>query len=77
MKRIARSLRQHRLILNYFKAQKQFSSGVIEGLNNKARVTMRRSYGSRTFRILERALYTHLANYPRRNLPMNSSDESQ
>ena len=46
MKKIARTLRAHRpLLLNYFKAKKQFSSGVIEGLNNKAKVTMRRSYG--------------------------------
>ena len=44
MKKIARSLRQHRaLILNYFKAHKQFSSGVIEGFNNKAKLTMRKS----------------------------------
>jgi len=65
MKKIARSLRQHRrLILNYFKAQKQFSSGVIEGLNNKAKVTMRRSYGFRTFRILELALYHSLGKLP-------------
>jgi transposase len=34
MKKIARTLRSHRpLLLNYFKARKQFSSGVIEGLN--------------------------------------------
>src|SRR5438477_7829249 len=51
MKKIARSLRQHReLILNYFRAQKLLSSGVVEGLNNKAKVTMRRSYGVCTFR---------------------------
>jgi transposase len=51
MKKIARTLRAHRgLLLNYFKARKQFSSGVVEGLNNKAKVTMRRSYGFRTFR---------------------------
>jgi len=48
MKKIARSLRQHReLILNYFRAQKLISSGVVEGLNNKAKVTMRKSYGFR------------------------------
>ena len=65
LKKIARSLRKHRrLILNYFKAQKQFSSGVIEGLNNKAKVTMRRSYGFRTFRILELALYHSLGKLP-------------
>ena len=32
MKKIARSLRQHReLILNYFRAQKLLSSGAVEG----------------------------------------------
>jgi len=36
MKKIARSLHNHReLILNYFRAQKLLSSGVLEGLNNK------------------------------------------
>jgi len=53
MKKIARSLRQHReLILNYFRAQKLISSGVVEGLNNKAKVTMRKSYAFRTYRVL-------------------------
>jgi transposase len=65
MKKIARMLRTHReLLLNYFKARKQFSSGVIEGLNNKAKVTMRKSYGFRTFRILELALYHSLGKLP-------------
>jgi transposase len=65
MKKIARSLRQHReLILNYFRAQKLFSSGVVEGLNNKAKLTMRKSYGFRTFRILELALYHSLGKLP-------------
>lgn len=65
MKKIARTLRTHRpLLLNYFKARKAFSSGVVEGLNNKAKVTMRRSYGFRTFRILELALYHSLGKLP-------------
>ena len=65
MKKIARTLRTHRaLLLNYFKARKEFSSGVVEGLNNKAKVTMRRSYGFRTFRILELALYHSLGKLP-------------
>jgi transposase len=55
MKKIARSLRQHReLILNYFRAQKLISSGVVEGLNN----------GFRTFRVLELALYHSLGKLP-------------
>jgi transposase len=65
MKKIARSLRVHReLILNYFQAQKLFSSGVVEGLNNKAKVTMRKSYGFRTYRVLELALYHSLGKLP-------------
>jgi transposase len=65
MKKIARSLREHReLILNYFRAQKLLSSGVVEGLNNKAKVTMRKSYGFRTFRVLELALYHSLGKLP-------------
>src|ERR1035438_3938527 len=65
MKKIARSMREHReLILNYFRAQKLLSSGVVEGLNNKAKVTMRKSYGFRTFRCLELALYHSLGKLP-------------
>ncbi len=65
MKKIARSLRQHReLILNYFRAQKLLSSRVVEGLNNKAKVTMRKSYAFRTFRVLELALYPTLGKLP-------------
>jgi len=65
MKKIARSLRQHlELILNYFRAQKLISSGVVEGLNNKAKVTMRKSYGFRIYRVLELALYHSLGMLP-------------
>ena len=68
-KKIARTLHAYRtLLLNYFKARKQFSSGVIEGLNNKAKVTMRRSYGFRTFRILELALDHSLGQLPQPEL---------
>src|ERR1700680_1829615 len=65
MKKIARSLRQHgELILNYLRAPTLLSSGVVEGLNNKAKVTMRKSYGFRTFRTLELALYHSLGKLP-------------
>ena len=65
MKKIAKMLRSHReLLLNYFRARKEFSSGVIEGLNNKTKVTMRKSYGFRTFRVTELALYHTLGKLP-------------
>lgn len=65
MKKVAKTLRKHReLILNYFRAKKQLSSGVVEGLNNKAKLTMRKSYGFRTFRATEIALYHVLGKLP-------------
>lgn len=65
VKKFARTVRNHReLLLNYFRARKQFSSGVVEGLNNKAKVTMRKAYGYRTFRIAELSLYHVLGKLP-------------
>jgi transposase len=40
------------------------SSGVVEGLNNKAKVTLRKSYGFRTYRVLELSLYHSLGKLP-------------
>jgi transposase len=65
LKKFARTLRTHReLLLNYFRARKAFSSGVVEGLNNKAKVTMRKAYGFRTFKATELALYHVLGKLP-------------
>jgi transposase len=58
MKRVARMLRGHRpLILNWFRAKGQLSSGVVEGFNAKAKLTTRKAYGFRTYHGLEVALY--------------------
>jgi transposase len=65
IKKMARSFRAHRpLILNYFKARKAFSSGVVEGLNNKAKLGMRRAYGIKGKRTLELALFHQLGRLP-------------
>jgi len=65
LKKFARTLRNHReLLLNYFRARKAFSSGIVEGLNNKAKVTMRKAYGFRTFKATELALYHVLGKLP-------------
>ncbi len=65
MKKVAKMLRNHReLILNYFRAKKEFSSGVVEGLNNKAKVTIRNAYGFRTYKAAETALYHTLGILP-------------
>jgi len=50
IKKFVRTVRSHReLLLNYFRAKEEFSSGVVEGMNNKAKVTMRKAYGFRSF----------------------------
>lgn len=65
MKKVARMLRRHEgLILNWFKAKGEISSGAVEGLNNKIRVVTRRSYGFRTYRAMEMALYHNLGRLP-------------
>jgi len=65
MKKVARMLRAHReLILNWFRAQKEFSSGIVEGLNAKAKLTTRNAYGFREFKTLEVALYHNLTKLP-------------
>ena len=65
MKDVARMLRSHRpLILNWFRAKKEFSCGVVEGLNNKAKLTTRKAYGCAHFNTLETALYHTLGNLP-------------
>ena len=65
MKDIAKSLRGHReLILNWFRAKGTMSSGIVEGLNNKVKLTTRKSYGFRTFGAIEIALYHNLGALP-------------
>jgi transposase len=65
MKKVARMLRRHQLlILNWFLAKGELSSGVVEGLNNKIRVITKRAYGFRSFRAMEVALYHNLGKLP-------------
>jgi transposase len=66
MKKVAKMLRAHRdLVLNWFRAKNGLVAlGVVEGLNNKARVTTKRSYGFRSYDLLELALYQTLGDLP-------------
>ena len=61
----AASLKRHRrLLLNYFIAKKLFSSGVVEGLNNKLKLTLKKAYGFRTDLARKVALYHALGKLP-------------
>ena len=66
MKKVAKTIRKHKpLILNWFVAKKQFSSGVVEGLNNKVKLATKKAYGFKSFKYIEMALYHQLGNLPR------------
>ena len=65
MKEVARSLRAHEeLLLNWFRAKGEISSGIVEGFNNKAKLTMRKAYGFRSSEGIEIALYHQLGKLP-------------
>jgi transposase len=65
MRKVARMLRNHEaLLLNWFRAKGELSSGAVEGLNNKIRVVTRRAYGFRTYKAMEIALYHTLGRLP-------------
>lgn len=65
IKKVARSVRTHReLILNWFKAKKEFNSGIVEGLNYKIKLTIRKAYGYRELKVAEIAIYHALGKLP-------------
>ena len=65
MKKMARTIRAHReLILNWFEAEGMISAGIVEGMNNKLKVTFRRAYGFKYFKTTETALYHTLGKLP-------------
>jgi len=65
MKKVVRTIRRHQpLILNWFKAKNAFSSGIVEGMNTKIKLTTRKSYGFRTYKCAEIALYHALGRLP-------------
>jgi transposase len=65
MRRVALMLRRHEdLLLNYFRARRMFTSAMVEGMNNKARVSLARGYGYRSFNVLKLVLYHTLGSLP-------------
>jgi transposase len=65
MKKVARMLRKHEdLLLNYFRAKRQYTNAMVEGMNHKARVSLARSYGHRSFDVLKLVLYHNLGDLP-------------
>ena len=69
MKDVAKTLRRHHhLLLNWFAAKGTISAGIVEGFNNKAKLTTRKAYGFRSFKAAETALYHALGKLPESDL---------
>ena len=65
MKEMARTLRSHRtILLNWFRARGEISNGSVEGMNNKAKLAMKKAYGFKSYRMIEIALYHQLGKLP-------------
>ena len=69
MKEMAGTLRRHRgLLLNWFAAKGELSSGSVEGMNTKAKVALRKSCSFKTQEVYKTILYHELARLPEHNL---------
>lgn len=65
IKKFVGTIRNHQtLIMNWFKAHKAFSSGIVEGLNRKINLTTRKASGFRTYKALTIALFHTMGNLP-------------
>ena len=65
IKKFVRTLRRHReLLLNWFKAKKEISSGVVEGLNTNVKLALRKARGFKSYEVAETALYHELGRLP-------------
>ena len=65
MKKFVKTVRRHQhLMMNWFKAKKAFSSGIVEGLNRKINLVTRKAYGYRSYDVLKIALFHTLGDLP-------------
>jgi transposase len=65
VKKFVGTLRNHEeLLMNYFKANKAYSSGIVEGLNLKINLAIRKAYGYRSFELMKVALFHQLGDLP-------------
>ncbi|MFN5974663.1 MAG: transposase [Planctomyces sp.] len=58
LKKVAETVRRHQpLLLNWFKAHGELPGEAVEGLNGKAKLSMRTSYGYKSFDVAQIALF--------------------
>ena len=65
IKKFVKTVRNHQsLMMNWFKAKKQYSSGAVEGMNRKVNLVTRKAYGFRQYETLEIALFHTMGQLP-------------
>lgn len=65
LKKVAETVRRHQpLLLNWFKAHGELPGGAVEGLNGKAKLSMRKAYGYKSFEVAQIALFHTLGQLP-------------
>jgi len=65
MKKVSKMLTEKSgLILNWFDTNPRLSSGIVEGFNNKAKLTIKKAYGFKSEEYLQYALYHTLGKLP-------------
>ena len=65
MKKVSKMLmNKSDLILNLFDTDPRLSSGIVEGFNNKAKLTIKKAYGFKNEKYLQYALYHTLGKLP-------------
>ena len=63
------------MLLNWFEAKSQLSSGTVEGFNNKVKLTMRKAYGFKSSNSLKISLYHALGDLPVSQTPHRLFEE--
>lgn len=65
VKKFVKTVRRHQpLMMNWFKAKKILSSGIVEGLNRKINLVTRKAYGFRSYDVLKIALFHTMGDLP-------------
>ena len=78
MKKFVKTVRRHQpLMMNWFKAKKAFSSGIVEGLNRKINLVTRKAYGYRSYDVLKIALFHTLGDLPEPELTHSFAEDPQ
>ena len=65
IKKFVKTIRAHQpLIMNWFKAKKAYSSGIVEGMNRNVNLVTRKAYGFRSYEVLKIALFHTMGCLP-------------